>query len=104
MARCGGFCEYAECFEPAVEMAHLEGSGMGGSVALDVLDNVAMLCKYHHDLLDGREHHGLRREHGRLLAEVIRLRFDLSSWRRGGTPDERGDNGEGVGAEGTHVD
>ncbi len=104
MARAGGLCEYAGCFEPAEEMAHLEGTGMGGRESADVLDEVAMLCKYHHDLLDGRTHKGLRREHGRLLRETITLRFDLGFARRGGTPDERDSNGSGVEDSGTDLD
>jgi predicted restriction endonuclease len=37
-------------------MAHIEGIGRGGDKAgiRDTIDNVMLLCVYHHDLLDGR--------------------------------------------------
>ena len=34
-------------------MAHLQQSSQGGP---DELENVIMLCKYHHDWLDNRQH------------------------------------------------
>jgi len=56
MARAAGLCEWAECGAQAAHMAHIEGIGRGGDPTgkRDDLDNVAMLCVYHHDLLDGR--------------------------------------------------
>ena len=56
MERAGGRCEFPSCATPMprLEMAHLIGSGMGGSRYRDVLDNVAMLCaQLHHPWLDG---------------------------------------------------
>jgi hypothetical protein len=35
-------------------MAHIYGKRMGGSAAEDRLDRVALLCRWHHDILDGR--------------------------------------------------
>jgi len=52
-----------------LEMAHLKGSGMGGSQHRDVLNNVIMLCRYHHDWLDGRH-----LANGRRLENEIVLR------------------------------
>lgn len=79
-------------------MGHLEGTGMGGRESADVLENVAMLCRFHHDLLDGRTHHGLRRAHGACLRAVIELREEVGSLRRRleRRTDERDGDGGGV--------
>ena len=54
--RAGGRCEFPGCeiLRPKLEMAHLKGKGMGGSKFRDVIENVAILCRLHHDWLDGR--------------------------------------------------
>lgn len=52
--RSGGRCEFPTCNVRSEEMAHLRGSGAGGSRYRDNLENVAMLCRQHHDWLDGR--------------------------------------------------
>jgi hypothetical protein len=44
---------------------------MGGRESADTISNVAMLCRVHHDLLDGRTHAGLRRELGILLTAWV---------------------------------
>ena len=55
MDRAGGRCEFPACSLPGeLQMAHLRGSGMGGSKYRDTLENLAALCPYHHDWLDGR--------------------------------------------------
>jgi len=57
MERAGHQCEFPECNLSGLgylEMAHLKASGMGGSKHRDTLENVAILCKVHHDWLDGR--------------------------------------------------
>lgn len=36
------------------EMAHIEGTGLGGRASSDTPGNVIFLCRYHHDILDGR--------------------------------------------------
>jgi hypothetical protein len=48
-------------------MAHVEPSRMGGSPARDILDNVRMLCKQHHDWLDGRPTPNMRQFENRDL-------------------------------------
>jgi len=54
MTRAGHTCEFPDCHMPGpLEMAHLKGKGMGGSRYRDVLNNVAVLCKFHHGWLDG---------------------------------------------------
>jgi len=75
VARSKGRCEWSGCVEPAEHMAHIDGSGMGGDPkgVRDELGNVAMLCVYHHDLLDGRQPMRLH-EIGNLLREVVELR------------------------------
>lgn len=72
--RAHGRCEWSSCGEWGSDMAHLDGRGMGGSAQRDRLDNVAFLCRFHHDLLDGRSHAGLRREVVKLLRAALRLR------------------------------
>ncbi len=74
--RSGGFCEWSGCNSPIAHMAHIEGIGRGGDPLgiRDVLGNVAMLCVYHHDLLDGRTTRFRLREVEQLLTEVIELR------------------------------
>ncbi len=54
MERAGHMCEFPACnWTRSLEMAHLKGSGAGGSKYRDNLDNVTMLCKPHHEWLDG---------------------------------------------------
>lgn len=56
-----------------LEMAHLKGVGMGGSRHRDELDNVAILCQYHHDWLDGRMlPNGRRYENEQVLRAALR--------------------------------
>jgi len=84
MIRAGHRCEFPpqwhdgkwqRCDMPLpLEMAHLKGSGMGGSKYRDVLNNVGMLCRYHHDWLDGRH-----LPNGRRLENEIVLR---AYWER----------------------
>ena len=64
---CWPGCESAKW----IQMAHLRGIGMGGRKSADELSNVCLLCEYHHNLLDGRTHQGLRKELGLLLGWVV---------------------------------
>ena len=43
-------CDHSEW----LEMAHIWPIGMGGRQDDDTIGNVWMLCKWHHDLFDGR--------------------------------------------------
>ena len=72
--RSRGGCEHPGCLATGSQMAHIRGVGMGGRPSADTLDNAMWVCQFHHDVLDGREHHGLRRAMGDLYAEIIRLR------------------------------
>lgn len=67
-------CEWADCEIPKMhlEMSHIIPIGSGGD---DTLENVWMLCKYHHDLYDGRS--PFKRRELRLLV------VELMGWRRG---------------------
>ena len=58
----GGDCSLPLTAVNPLEMAHLHGKQMGGSKYRNTLANVVMLCKYHHDWLDGRLIAGRRRE------------------------------------------
>ncbi len=66
-------CEWATCGLPSqwkLEMSHIIPLGSGGA---DTLENVWMLCKYHHDLYDGRAPFK-RREMRLLVVELMELR------------------------------
>jgi len=57
LERAGNKCEWPECinYDQWLEMAHIHGIGMGGNPKRKYdIDNVAMLCKLHHDIYDGR--------------------------------------------------
>ena len=73
LERADGRCEFPTCaLAGRLEMAHLRGSGAGGSKYRDVLENVAMLCVFHHDWLDCRSTPNMRRfENEILLREVL---------------------------------
>lgn len=71
ITRASGRCEWPTCDAYGDHMAHLVSRGMGGSIAADTLSNVAWLCRYHHDILDGRQHTGLRREVVALFSEYL---------------------------------
>ena len=76
----GGVCEWPGCNQPMMELAHIHGVGMGGRRSAEVLPNVAGLCRYHHDLLDGREKRGLRYELGELLGEFVDFQRTKNGW------------------------
>ncbi len=71
--RAGGRCEWAGCYDPGEHMAHITGIGAGGDPTgvMDTLDNVAFLCVFHHDMLDGRRQMKLW-EVGELLRATIK--------------------------------
>ena len=49
----GMFCEMPRCGNPAVDgAAHIEGRGQCGA---DTLENLIVLCKAHHDLMDSAD-------------------------------------------------
>jgi DNA-binding helix-hairpin-helix protein with protein kinase domain len=71
MERAGFQCEFPDCNQSVLQMAHLLGSQMGGSKYRDHIDNVAMLCVEHHDWLDGRLHHGRRGANEQVLRAAL---------------------------------
>ncbi len=73
-ARAEGVCEWARCSAPGTEMAHLRGKGMGGNPdgSRNVIANTVWLCRYHHDLLDGRTLASAKFETRMLLEEFVR--------------------------------
>src|SRR6056300_1170197 len=66
LKRAGYQCEWAGCDERQwLEMAHIKAIGMGGrdrNISNDP-ENVAILCKYHHDIFDGRQQVGAHKEY-----------------------------------------
>jgi len=72
MERAGDSCEFPACSETRwLELAHLKGKQTGGSKYRDVLDNVAILCKPHHDWLDGRIQRGRRYDNEQVLRQAL---------------------------------
>lgn len=73
--RSQGRCEWPLCLSPAVQVAHIRGKGLGGNPdgSRDVVSNLAHLCLFHHDMLDGRRRMKLW-EVESLLLEVIAKR------------------------------
>ena len=70
LKRAGNSCEWAYCVERNwLEMAHILGIGMGGRDKASKYDinNVAMLCKRHHDIYDGKTISGAKRDYRDLL-------------------------------------
>lgn len=57
-----------------LQLAHLTHRGMGGSSQRNTLDNVVILCRRHHDCLDGRTGLGtLRIELNQMLKHAARI-------------------------------
>lgn len=73
IVRSGGRCEWPDCRYDGAEMAHGKHRGMGGKhPAVNVPENVWWLCRFHHDLLDGRTRQGARVEWVKLLKAATR--------------------------------
>lgn len=66
--RAKGRCEWPTCTAAPEHMAHITPRSLGGP---DELWNVAALCVWHHDILDGRSHQGLSRELSVLLRAAL---------------------------------
>ena len=68
-------CEWPECNNTnyKLEMAHILGIGMGGRNKEEKYDlnNVAMLCKLHHDIYDGRTISLAKKEYRILLKSYL---------------------------------
>lgn len=76
MERAGGGCEFPTCnWAGGLEMAHLKGSGAGGSIYRDHIDNVIMLCQLHHTWLDGGLHANQRRFDNEMVLREAKQRF-----------------------------
>ena len=74
LERANNRCEWADCnnYNQRLEMAHLVDIGMGGSKTRKYdIDNVAMLCKLHHDLYDGRSISLAKKEYRALLKSYL---------------------------------
>lgn len=75
LERAGNKCEWPKCnnFDQKLEMAHILGIGMGGRNKLEKYDinNVAMLCKLHHDIYDGRNISLSKKEYRVLLKSFL---------------------------------
>ena len=77
MIRADYKCEWADCTNTEwLEMAHILGIGMGGRNKQEKFDpeNVAMLCKLHHDIYDGRTISMAKKEYRALLKGYLDLK------------------------------
>ena len=74
--RSRGMCDWSLCNDRAEDLAHIRGLGRGGNPdgSRDTASNCASLCKFHHDLLDGRRQMKLW-EIESLLLELIARRY-----------------------------
>ena len=51
-------CETSGAMMPRdhpLQLAHLQHRGMGGSVERNTAENCVTLCRFHHDIFDGRD-------------------------------------------------
>ena len=74
LERAGNKCEWPECinYDQKLEMAHIHGIGMGGNPKRKYdINNVAMLCKLHHDIYDGRSISLAKKEYRVLLKSYL---------------------------------
>lgn len=61
-SRQGTRCVVPTCVSPWVDKAHIkEPSGMGGRPSTWVIDNLAGLCRFHHEVYDGHVLQGRQR-------------------------------------------
>jgi hypothetical protein len=70
-------CDRSIDYANPLEMAHLSHRGMGGRTSVNTLEEVVMLCRTHHDCLDGRTSLGTLR---------YELNAMLKATRHGGEP------------------
>jgi predicted restriction endonuclease len=77
--RAGNRCEWAYCGDNKwLELAHIQGIGMGGSKKRKFdINNVAILCKYHHDIYDGRQRVGTSVAYRDLLKGFLKRESNL---------------------------
>jgi hypothetical protein len=70
-----GKCVWPSCtYTEPLQLAHLTHRGMGGGESRNTEDNVVMLCRIHHDCLDGRTGLGtLRYELNEMLRRVAAI-------------------------------
>ena len=82
MQRANSQCEWAYCNDNKwLELAHIKDIGMGGRDAKIKyeFDNVCILCKYHHDIYDGRNTKGTKRAMISLLKAYLQLKYKQPS-------------------------
>ena len=74
LKRAGGRCEWAYCNDNKwLELAHIKGIGMGGNKRRKYdIDNVCILCKWHHDIYDGRQSSGAKVAYRDLLKGFLK--------------------------------
>ena len=79
--RANNRCEWPECinYDQRLELAHLKDIGMGGNPTRKFdIQNVAMLCKWHHDIYDGRQSMGTKVAYRELLRGYLDRYSDVN--------------------------
>jgi hypothetical protein len=80
LERARGRCEWANCGSSKwLELAHIKDIGMGGNPTRKFdIQNVAMLCKWHHDIYDGRQSMGTKVAYRELLRGYLDRYSDVN--------------------------
>lgn len=71
LERDGGCVWPSPLHEGPLELMHLTHRGMGGDDSVNTLDQVAIGCRFHHDILDGRSVAGRKQAVADLLAAYL---------------------------------
>lgn len=81
LKRANNSCEWAYCTDNKwLELAHIHGIGMGGSKKRKYdINNVAILCKHHHDIYDGRQRVGVSVAYRELLMGFLKRERKLDT-------------------------
>ena len=68
-------CEWVGCHSADdLQLAHLEHRGRGGGDKRNTMEDTSILCRTHHDILDGRTVAGRRYEVSVLLAAWLAVK------------------------------
>lgn len=97
--RANGWCEWyaGSTVHRGEHMAHVYGTGMGGRASADEPGNVAWLCRWHHDVLDGRatvDWETYEATRFGWLSEETKVRTDLARALAAHVAEIRRDRGE----------
>lgn len=78
----GSRCAMPGCTDSWTDPAHIEGSGSGGRRSTYSIENMVGLCRYHHDVFDGRDLAGRQRMLRDLMREYVKHQRAETARRR----------------------